>query len=222
MDVGTPMGLAFSSGINAYLPLLSFAIAARWFHLYKVNPNFGFITQDWFLIALVILALADLLVDKIPIADHIWDAVHTVIRPIAGALVAAASTSQVPGVGLALPSVVGGVQLSSVGLLVPLAAGAGLAGAGLLVPLIVGAALAGMTHATKVVIRLASTATTAGCANTILSVVEDVVMAISVLISLLLPIVMVVVVLLFVVAFLLSAPSIARLFRWRRRVRGSV
>src|SRR5579859_765732 len=158
MDVGTPMGLAFSSGINAYLPLLSFAIAARWFHLYKVNPQFSFITQDWFLIALVVLALADLFVDKIPVADHIWDAVHTVVRPIAGALVAAACTSQVPGV--AMPSVLDGAQMSGMGLVLPVLAGATLAGAGLLVPFIAGAVLAAMTHVTKVVIRLTSTVTT--------------------------------------------------------------
>jgi hypothetical protein len=45
------------------------------------------------MIALVILTLADLLADKIPGVDHVWDAIHTVLRPIAGALVAAASGS---------------------------------------------------------------------------------------------------------------------------------
>jgi hypothetical protein len=107
MDFGTSYGLAFASGVNAYLPLLSFAIAARWFHLYTVNPNFAFITQDWFMIALVILALADLFADKIPGVDHVWDAIHTVLRPIAGALVATASGSQVSGVGLPVTMVLG-------------------------------------------------------------------------------------------------------------------
>ena len=50
MNIGTPYGLAFSSGINAYLPLLSFSIAARWFHLYSITPQFAFVTQDWFMI----------------------------------------------------------------------------------------------------------------------------------------------------------------------------
>src|SRR6266705_3223384 len=94
MDIGTPLGLAFGSGINAYLPLLSFAIAARFLHLYKVNPNFAFVTSNWFMIALAVLAIADFVVDKFPVIDHTWDAVHTVIRPIMGALVAAASYGQ--------------------------------------------------------------------------------------------------------------------------------
>src|SRR5712691_451804 len=84
MDLGTPLGLALASGINAYLPLLSFAISARFLHLDKVNPNFAFITQNWFIIALAILTLIDFVADKVPVIDHTWDANHTVIRPIAG------------------------------------------------------------------------------------------------------------------------------------------
>lgn len=108
MDIGTSYGLALSSGVNAYLPLLSFAIAARWFHLYTVNPKFAFVTQDWFMIVLAILALADLFADKIPVVDHIWDAIHTVVRPIAGAVVAAASGSQISGAALPITLVLGG------------------------------------------------------------------------------------------------------------------
>ena len=100
MDIGTSYGLALSSGVNAYLPLLSFAIAARWFHLYKVNPSFSFITQDWFMIILAVLTLADLFADKIPVVDHIWDAIHTVIRPVAGAVAATASAGQISGAAI--------------------------------------------------------------------------------------------------------------------------
>src|SRR5438876_1631301 len=97
MSIGTPFGLAFASGINAYLPLLSFAIAIRWLHLYKVNPNFAFITSDWFLVVLVILTIMDFVADKIPLIDHTWDVTQTVIRPIMGAIVAAAGIPSFPG-----------------------------------------------------------------------------------------------------------------------------
>src|SRR5579863_6010165 len=96
MDIvsfGTPFGLAFASGLNAYLPLLAFSISVRWLHLYKVNPNMAFITQNWFIAALVILTILDFVADKIPLIDHVWDAIHTVVRPLAGAVVAAASSS---------------------------------------------------------------------------------------------------------------------------------
>jgi hypothetical protein len=81
MEIGTPLGLGFASGINAYLPLLSFAVASRWLHLYKVNPNFAFVTSDWFIIALVVLTITDFVADKIPVIDHTWDATHTVMPP---------------------------------------------------------------------------------------------------------------------------------------------
>nr|BBH91184.1 hypothetical protein KTC_59350 [Thermosporothrix sp. COM3] len=107
MDIGTSYGLALSSGINAYLPLLSFAIAVRWLHLYTVQPPFEYVTSDWFMIVLAILALADLFADKIPGVDHVWDVIHTVLRPLAGALVAAVSQHQVSGAGLVVPVVLG-------------------------------------------------------------------------------------------------------------------
>ena len=56
-SLGTSYGLALAAGINAYLPLLSVAISARWFHLFTLSKNFAFITQDGFIIALVILAM---------------------------------------------------------------------------------------------------------------------------------------------------------------------
>src|SRR5260370_7297432 len=94
---GTPLGLAFASGLNAYLPLLAFALSARWLHLYSVNPHFAFITQSWFIAVLVILTLLDFVADKLPLIEHLWNAVHTVIRPIAGAIVAVvASNSALP------------------------------------------------------------------------------------------------------------------------------
>ena len=98
MDIGTSYGLAFLSGINAYLPLLSLAIAADVLpDHFKLNPQFGFITQPWCIIVLAILTLADVFADKIPVVDHLWDAVHTIIRPVAGAFVASAANPQATG-----------------------------------------------------------------------------------------------------------------------------
>jgi len=186
MDIGTAYGLAFSSGINAYLPLLSFSLSARFFHLYKVNPNFSYVTQDWFMIALAILALADLFADKIPAVDHVWDMIHTILRPIAGAIVAAASQEQ-------------------------------LAGPGLPVALVLGAGLAGMMHTTKATTRVASTAMTGGLLNTIMSIVEDVIVVFTTALSLFVPVVMVILLILFVGVFLLAVPRVVRILRKRRQ-----
>src|ERR1700738_371032 len=107
MDIvalGTPFSLAFASGVNAYLPLLAFAASVRWLHLYKVNPSFAFITSNWFIALLVLLTILDFVADKIPLIDHVWDTIHTVIRPIAGALVAAAGSISLAG-GIHIPAI---------------------------------------------------------------------------------------------------------------------
>ncbi len=209
MDIATTYGLtyglALASGVNAYFPLLAFAIAARWFHLYKVNPSFSFITQTWFMVALAILAVADLLADKIPVIDHIWDAIHTFIRPVAGAFVAAASDNHIH----VLPNTpYMGTHIMTMGINLSLT---------LVVVMLTGGVLALMTHVTKASTRLASTATTAGLLNIVLSIVEDIGVVIATLLSLFAPVVMFVVVILFVLIFLLLARRIIRLFSRRRR-----
>ncbi len=209
MDIATSYGLtyglALASGVNAYFPMLAFAIAARWLHLYKVNPSFSFITQTWFMVILAILALADLFADKIPVIDHIWDAIHTVIRPMAGAFVAAASDNRIH----VLPNTTFmGTHFMTMGINLSVT---------LVVVMVIGGVLALMTHLTKASTRVASTATTAGLLNIVLSIIEDIGVVIATLLSLFAPVVMFVIVLLFVLVFLLLARRIIGLFNGRRR-----
>ncbi len=226
MDIGTPLGLAFASGINAYLPLLAFATSARFLHLYRLNPNFAFITSDWFMIALVMLTIADLVLDKIPVIDHTWDAVHTLIRPLAGALVVAASYGQfhmpnintgtahnlVPQAMLAVTSISHiWATIAATGTLFTLGS------MGLVIMLIVGALLAAMSHTAKATTRLFSTATTAGVFNVGLSIAEDVLVLVMILLSILVPIVALLLIGVFLVVFG------SRLLRvWIRRIKGDV
>src|SRR5258708_1957775 len=180
---GTPLGLAFASGLNAYLPLLAFALSVRWLHLYSVNPHFAFITQSWFIAALIILTLLDFVADKLPLIEHLWNAVHTVIRPIAGAIVAVVASSS--GSGAAL------VALSAIPV----------TGVGLLVILIMGGVLAALSHTSKSTARFVSTITTAGFFNIVLSLVEDVLVLIIILLSLFAAAIMFILLVLFVLVF---------------------
>jgi uncharacterized membrane protein len=196
MNIGTPFGLAFASGINAYLPLLSFAIATRWLHLYKVNPNFAFITSDWFLVVLVILTILDFVADKIPVLDHIWDATQTVMRPIMGALVAAAG----------IPNLAGTLHLSEsnhhlLGTTIAVISTVPAGGVGLLVVLVIGGLLAMMSHTVKATTRLVSTLTTAGLFNIVLSFLEDGLVLLLILLSFFIPVVMLILLVLFVLFF---------------------
>ena len=177
LDFGTPFGLAFASGLNAYLPLLAFSLAVRWLKLYTVNQRFSFVTQGWFIAVLVILTILDFVADKIPILDHGWNAIHTFVRPIAGAVVAIVASSH------ALPT--GTVSGQAQPEVAPVAFGAiPIAGVGLFVIFIIGAALALLSHTTKSTARLFSTITTAGFFNAILSMLEDALVLIVILLSL--------------------------------------
>ncbi len=223
MDLGTPLGLALASGINAYLPLLSFAISTRFLHFDKVNPQFAFITQDWFIIALAILTLIDFVADKFPLIDHTWDAIHTVIRPIAGALVAAASYSQfhLPGIKIsAASSQIPQAMLTNsshiLGAIVAVSNTVPTLGLGLFIMLILGGLLALMSHTAKATTRLVSTFTTAGLLNVGLSLAEDILVLIIVLLSLLVPIIMLILLGLFLIVF---GPRL--LGAWSRRLRKS-
>ena len=199
MDIvafGTPLGLAFASGLNAYLPLLAFALSVRWLHLYTVSPHFAFITQSWFIAALVILTLLDFVADKIPLIDHLWNAVHTFVRPIAGAVVAVVASSH----ALPVTHITAVTSHSGSGAAMVALSTIPITGVGLLVILIIGGSLAALSHTTKATARLVSTITTAGFLNIVLSLVEDVLVLIVILLSLFASTIMLILLALFVLA----------------------
>ncbi len=212
VSLGTPFGLAFASGLNAYLPLLAFSISVRWLNLYKVNPNMAFITQNWFIAALVVLTILDFVADKIPLIDHIWDAIHTVVRPIAGAAVAYASSQYLPG--LTLPHVsflpVSGTVYAALGSAIPVT------GIVLLVIILIGGGLAALSHITKSTTRVVSTVTTFGFLNIGLSVVEDVLVIIFILLSLFASTIMFILLILLVLFLVVRLIRTRNMFRRRR------
>ncbi len=207
VDLGTPFGLAFASGLNAYLPLLAFAVSVRWLHLYKVNPSFSFITQTWFIVALAILTILDFVADKIPLIDHAWNAIHTVVRPLAGALVAvAAGSHSISGIHIAARSSDAAARTVIAASIIPVT-GVGL----LIILLLIGGVLAALSHTTKSTTRLVSTITTAGFLNIVLSFLEDVLVFIAILLSLFVPVVMLILLVLFV---LIVGPRLMHI--WKR------
>lgn len=207
VSLGMPFGLAFASGLNAYFPLLAYSVAVRWLHLYKVNPNFAFVTSNWFIALLAVLTILDFVADKIPLIDHTWDAIHTVVRPIAGAIVAAAAGSQyLPGTHVPAFS----TSQRAGATVVPLSV-IPVTGLVLFIILLIGGALAFLSHMTKATTRLLSTVTTAGFLNIGLSVAEDIVVIILVLLSLYASAIMLI---LLVILVILLVP---RLLRSRRR-----
>ncbi len=84
------LGLAALAGINLYLTVFVTGLAIH-FHWIAVAPQYqslAILGNSWIITIAGILYFLEFFADKIPWVDSIWDVVHTVIRPIGGALLA--------------------------------------------------------------------------------------------------------------------------------------
>jgi hypothetical protein len=108
MSIGLPWGLALASGVNTYLPLFAMALFARFSHLVHVSAHFQWLISDEALVILGLLAACEILAQKFPALDNVWDFVHTLVRPLAGALAAGATLSTDHTFELILTMLVGG------------------------------------------------------------------------------------------------------------------
>ena len=78
---------AFASGVNLYATIAVIGICAR-FGLFTVPDQFKAFDNPWVIGVALALYAVEFVADKVPWVDTAWDAVHTVIRPLGGALVA--------------------------------------------------------------------------------------------------------------------------------------
>jgi len=97
-DILTAFGLSGSAGLNAYLPLLVVALLARFTHLIELHEPWTALTSGWTIAVLVLLLIVETVADKIPAVNHANDVIQTFIRPVAGAILFAASTNVVGGI----------------------------------------------------------------------------------------------------------------------------
>lgn len=84
------LGLACLAGFNLYLTVFATGLAIH-FHWIFLAPQYGSLSilGDPIVISISgVLFLLEFFADKIPWIDSVWDAVHTIIRPIGGALLA--------------------------------------------------------------------------------------------------------------------------------------
>lgn len=172
------IGLAASTGLRAWLPLLATSLLAR-FDVVTLGDSFAFLSSTPAIVLFAVATVLEIAADKIPVLDHGLDVVSTVIRPIAAAVLAGAVMFQIHD---------------------PLWA--------MVLGLIVGAPTALVPHAVKSGVRVASTATTGGLTNPVVSVAEDTASLTMVVLAVVVPI---------VAAGLVLVLSFLALRWWRRR-----
>jgi len=105
-NIVSAFGLAGAAGLNAYIPLLIVAVLGR-AEVIKLNEPFNNLTSWWVIGALVILLIIEVVVDKVPGADHVNDVIQTFIRPAAGAVLFAANAGIVKDASPVLALIVG-------------------------------------------------------------------------------------------------------------------
>jgi len=88
-------GLAAPAGLNAWLPLLIVGLAARFTNLIHLNEPYNLLSNGWVLLVLCVLLFIEIMADKIPAVDSMNDAIHTFIRPAAGAILFAAQSNAI-------------------------------------------------------------------------------------------------------------------------------
>jgi hypothetical protein len=107
-NIATSLGLSASAGLNAYLPLLVVALTARFFpNLISLNEPWNVLTSWWVIGVLVVLLLIEMTVDKIPAVDSINDVIQTFVRPVAGAMLFAASSNVIADIHPVLAMICG-------------------------------------------------------------------------------------------------------------------
>lgn len=154
-------GLSASAGLNAYIPLLVIGLVARYTDLIELGKPWDTLTSWWVLGLLIVLSLVEFFADKFPAVNHINDIIQTFVRPVAGAIVFAASAKVITDIHPVLA----------------LAAGVLVAG--------------GVHAVKSAAVRPAVTATTGGAGNIPVSMAEDVFAAILSIIAVVVPIVLI-------------------------------
>jgi hypothetical protein len=98
VTLGRTLGFSFAAGVNLYATVAIVGLAARYGWV-DLPPQFQMFNNTFVIGAAIVLYLVEFFADKIPYVDSLWDMIHTVIRPVGGALIAVATLGDAsPGV----------------------------------------------------------------------------------------------------------------------------
>src|SRR5215204_6091732 len=87
---GRTMGFSFAAGINLYATVAILGLASRYGWV-SLPPQYQVFDNTWIIGGALLLYVVEFVADKIPWVDSVWDAVHSVVRPVDGAALAAST-----------------------------------------------------------------------------------------------------------------------------------
>ncbi|GGL10445.1 membrane protein [Sphaerisporangium melleum] len=83
----TGLGLSTAAGLNAYIPLLVVGVLANLTDAVRLPHDYAWLGDGWVLAIIGVLLAAELVLDKVPVVDHVNDMIQTAVRPAAGGVV---------------------------------------------------------------------------------------------------------------------------------------
>jgi uncharacterized membrane protein len=105
--LGRTMGFSLAAGVNLYATVAILGLASRYGWV-DLPEQFKAFDHPWLIGIAGLLYVVEFVADKVPWVDSIWDSVHTLIRPVGGALIAVASMGDHTPVITGLIALLGG------------------------------------------------------------------------------------------------------------------
>jgi hypothetical protein len=99
--------LAVASGLNVYATIAVLGLTAH-YHLVALPDQFRAFDHPVVIGAAIAMYLVEFVADKIPWFDSVWDAIHTVVRPIGGAWIAVNALGDASPASTAVAALLGG------------------------------------------------------------------------------------------------------------------
>ncbi len=96
--LGFALGLATVAGVNLYLTVLLTGLAVH-FNLMQLADQYhdlAVLGHPWVIAVAAVLYAVEFCADKVPWFDSLWDAIHTFIRPVGGALMGLQALGDIP------------------------------------------------------------------------------------------------------------------------------
>ena len=82
LAVASGIALASACGLRAFLPLWLLGLLGR-AHVVHLSAKMDWLTHDFALVALGVATVVEIAADKIPVIDHVLDAIGLLVRPAA-------------------------------------------------------------------------------------------------------------------------------------------
>jgi hypothetical protein len=105
--LGRTIPFAFASGLNLYATVAVLGLCAR-FNLVALPDQFAAFAHPLIISVAAVMYVVEFIADKIPWFDSLWDGIHTIVRPLGGALVAVTALGDASAGAEVLAALLGG------------------------------------------------------------------------------------------------------------------